>query len=63
MFAHIQEQYCLIPPQVAPTAGLKDDDFASAGKVNGTPVADVILSEYEDKPWRKVGVGCNVYRM
>ncbi|XP_018023604.1 pre-mRNA 3'-end-processing factor FIP1 isoform X2 [Hyalella azteca] len=48
-------------PKAAPTTGLKDDDFATAGKVNGVAVADLNLADYEDKPWRKPGADLSDY--
>ena len=53
--------YLLVCWQAAPTAGLKDDDFNTAGKVNGVPVSDLSLNESDDKPWRKPGADLSDY--
>ena len=40
---------------------MKDEDFKTAGKVNGIPVAELSSSEYDDKPWRKPGTDLSDY--
>ncbi|CAL4152695.1 unnamed protein product, partial [Meganyctiphanes norvegica] len=48
-------------PKAAPTAGLKDEDFTTGGKVNGVPVAEFKMDDFEDKPWRKPGADLSDY--
>ena len=48
-------------PKAAPTSGLKDEDFSAVGKVNGTPITEFDISEFEDKPWRKPGADLSDY--
>ncbi|KAG0724260.1 Pre-mRNA 3'-end-processing factor FIP1 [Chionoecetes opilio] len=48
-------------PKATPTAGLKDEDFSTPGKVNGVPVTEFNLAELEEKPWRKPGADISDY--
>ncbi|KAF2357808.1 Pre-mRNA polyadenylation factor Fip1 [Trinorchestia longiramus] len=56
-----QQHVARFQPKAAPTTGLRDEDFASAGKVNGVAVPDLNSSDYEDKPWRKPGADLSDY--
>lgn len=48
-------------PKATPSAGLKDEDFSSPGKVNGVPITEFNMAELEEKPWRKPGADISDY--